>query len=226
MTPISNQRIFLMESSRGFSARGTWLTSVDFESITCTLCPDHQRPGRRIGTLEVSFSDSASDDVLWTWYSECLMKVEIADHLANARLTGFELKIANVIDRSLQTSEIYSEFTITGWGGVARPESGITLIQKCSVCGMLIYSGVNNWPNLIDWEQWDGADFFMIWPLPRYIFTTARAVELMRQMRLTGVSFRPIEELDQLSGNLTPGRMSYWFSAKNLKRHRIPGDIL
>jgi hypothetical protein len=226
MSSDSHPDVFLMTSSHGFGSRGTWNASVDFESVGCSSFPDHQRAGSRIGSLSVDFKESfEEEDFLWTWYSECLLKTKIANRLSVAGLTGFEIKVAKVTSHSRVVSEMYSEFALIGWGGVASKDSGVKITQTCPTCGMLTYSGVSNWRKLVDWGEWDGSDFFMIWPLPRYIFVTNRAVQTMKQMNLSGVSFKPLIDLDIQDDDLSPGRVSYWFSQDQLARHRIAESI-
>ena len=61
--------------------------------------------------------------------------------------------------------------------------------------------------SLIDPQQWDGGDFFMVWPLPRYIFATDKVVKFMRDEKLTGIAFTPLDQLKSGS-ELGPGRLS------------------
>ena len=97
---------------------------------------------------------------------------------------------------------------MTGWGGVAPPESGIRLVQHCDACGALRYSGCNNPARIIDVSQWDGNDIFMVWPLPKFIFVTDRVLQMIRINRLRGVVLKSPGELDFHSGGFSPGRLS------------------
>ena len=48
------------------------------------------------------------------------------------------------------------------------------------------YSDFTNPEFLIDESQWDGSDFFMVWPLPRFIFVSNRGPRLICRHELTG----------------------------------------
>jgi len=50
----------------------------------------------------------------------------------------------------------------------------------------------------------------MVWPLPRFVFIGERAADTLRSARLSGMSIRPVGELDIPAGTLTHGRLSYW----------------
>src|SRR5439155_13113173 len=85
------------------------------------------------------------------------------------------------------------ELVIVGWAGVAPPESGIRVIETCSSCGLLHYSCFDNSLRLINESQWDGTDFFMVWPLPRFIFVTDRVKKTIEEKGWRGARFIAIE---------------------------------
>ena len=92
---------------------------------------------------------------------------------------------------------------------MASAESGINLVERCDACGYLRYSGCDNPEKLIDVSQWDGSDFVKVWPLPNFIFVTDRVIQVIRDHRLKGAVLKQPGELE-LSGDLSPGRLSYW----------------
>ena len=49
---------------------------------------------------------------------------------------------------------------------------------------------------LIDASKWDGSDFFMVWPLPLFIFVTDRVVRAIHDSRLTGGVLKRPGDLD------------------------------
>jgi hypothetical protein len=60
-------------------------------------------------------------------------------------------------------------------------------------------------------ELWDGSDFFMVWPLPRFIFLTDKAKQVIDSTELEGAIFVPVEKLPVTEHRtLGPGRLSYW----------------
>ena len=60
---------------------------------------------------------------------------------------------------------------------MAAAESGIRLVERCQTCGYLTYSACNNTEQIIDVTEWDGSDFFIVWPLPKCIFITDRVAQ-------------------------------------------------
>ena len=73
------------------------------------------------------------------------------------------------------------------------------------------YSDIKNASRLIDEAQWDGSDFFMVWPLPRFVFVTQRVVDCIRDHRLQGVVPQPTSEIEPTTYNsgYAPGRLSH-----------------
>jgi hypothetical protein len=55
---------------------------------------------------------------------------------------------------------------------MANPESGIRFneVSSSPEYGFLRYTDLRDAEKLIDVTQWDGSDFFMVWPLPRFVF--------------------------------------------------------
>jgi hypothetical protein len=49
--------------------------------------------------------------------------------------------------------------------------------------------------NLLDQNQWDGSDFFMVWPYPKFIFITARVAEFIKKYKLTGARLKIPENI-------------------------------
>jgi hypothetical protein len=45
------------------------------------------------------------------------------------------------------------------------------------------YSAIEEPRELVDFKNLDGSDFFMIWPLPRYRFVTARVAAFVQSTK-------------------------------------------
>src|SRR5262245_3849532 len=88
-----------------------------------------------------------------------------------------------------------SELVLTGWAGNASAESGVTLTRYESCCGHITYSGVRSVDKLIDGGQWDGSDFFIVWPMPKFILITQRVADFLQKQRLTGFTLTSIRKL-------------------------------
>ncbi len=182
------------------------------EIIRCPTDPGHERDGKRLTNLTVVLPDSEVQDFVCTWYSELLIQTRALQVLKSVGITGFEVEpvVARFEKSSERPPELW-ELRVTGWAGIAKPESGIHLDEAltCRVCGHLRYTGLANPEQLIDEKTWDGSDFFMVWPMPRYVFVTEQVAAVVRDYHLTGVKVVPVGELKKTDG-FTPGRLHYY----------------
>lgn len=205
-----------------------WDPTVEQQSVVCSAHPGHQRAGRRLGPLRVVLPSDIRDDVIWTWYSECLVQESVLKLLAREGITGYSTREVRV-ERKSGAGGLppLSELVVTGWGGVARPSSGIRLdpTRSCPSCNLLVYTGLTNPAELFDPKQWDGSDVFMIWPLPRFILVSARLARLLRAEEVTGTRLTPLEHLPPTSSTLSPGRLSYWMPEERARELGEPLGI-
>lgn len=188
-----------------------WTSEVKTDGpIICRYYPDHQRGGARMTNLSIVLPARKVEDFVSTWGSDSLIQDRVLQVFRANNFTGYEIRPAKArFRRGKEVPPRLHELVITGWAGVAGPESGIRLIEHCEGCGHITYSGASNPNNLINPAQWDGSDFFMVWPLPKYIFVTDRVKRVICENKLTGVFFRSVDSLD-LSGGFSPGRLSYY----------------
>lgn len=202
------------------------------DPITCQKNKDHFRPGNRTGNLIINLPTSRIGDFVWTWYSDCLITDRVADLFRQAKFTGYELKPVTVAkvykyhkekditfidgkawgitkvtrDRKPKPIPPLWELVVTGKGGNAHPKSGIKLKYECKTCGLTYYTGFGK-GLYVDEKQWDGSDFFTIWPLPKYYLVTERVKNFAEVNKLTNCKFIPMEELigKGKKGSLSPG---------------------
>jgi hypothetical protein len=185
---------------------------MDFEGISCSL--DGPRAGKRLTDLDVILPDLPVQDFVWTWYSELLLQGKVLEMFKNEDLTGFGTKPVKARFKSLaKTPPRLSELVVTGWGGVVPVESGIKLITSCPECGYTHYTDITD-PTKFKASQWDGSDFFMIWPLPKFIFITPRVAAMIKNHNLTGAIIQNIREvikdIETAKSGFSPGRLSDW----------------
>jgi hypothetical protein len=195
------------------------------EIVHCADHPGHQGGGNRLVDLNVILHDVEMADFIWTWYSECLVQESALAMLRSYGFTGFEVKPVNArFSTSLRRPPNLWELVVTGWAGMARHESGIRpdKSNSCITCGQLTYTGLQKPDELIQMSSWDESDFFMVWPMPKYIFVTRRVCEAIRSHKLTGIQVIPSAELEKTSG-FTPGRLHYYMPAD--RAHQL-GDPL
>ena len=131
-------------------------------------------------------------------------------------MTGFGLERVHITPRGSAAKKHREipklwELKLTGWAGMASETSGIKLRYDCPGCGHLSYTTFTDASKLIVTEQWDGSDFFMVWPLPRYIFVSQRVHDIVERERLTGCQLIPVEELESPLAHgidtMSPGRL-------------------
>lgn len=194
----------------------------ELERVTCPLNPGHQRAGARTSALRAKVNGPAGD-IVWTWQGDCLLSEQVIEAIDSAGLSGASYRPAEVLDRrGTPIARRYKELVVTGWAGFADVASGVRLIESCPGCGLLVYSCFTNPTELIDESQWDRSDFFLVWPLPRFIFVTQKAASTLVGHAFGPMRLIPVNEL-RCRSQLTPGRLSYWMPAD---RARILGGPL
>jgi len=211
-----DNRFWYLRAPDSLRNRAEWDDNkVELERINCPLSPSHQRAGKRLTDLSVVLSNSSVQDFIWTWYHECLIQDQTLKLLRQFGFSGFEVKpVAARFKKSTERPPTIWELILTGWGGVAKPESGIRLDEpgSCKVCGFLHYTDIVEAKQLIDENQWDGSDFFMVWPLPNFVFVTERVVNVIHEHHLTGLRVERTSELKKsphVIPGYSPGRLSY-----------------
>jgi hypothetical protein len=159
----------------------------------------HLDVNRRVSDLAVEVKhNNRGEAIIWAWISGCLVHERLLEEFRRRELTGYRVRDASVRFRDRLVSAEYRELIVTGWAGVARPESGIRVVKSCRTCHWKKYSGLRDPEQLIDWSQWTAEDFFIVWPLPNFILITERVAELL--LNLDAKSF-DLRSLDQLGGD-------------------------
>jgi hypothetical protein len=86
----------------------------------------------------------------------------------------------------------------------------------------LVYSPCANPGEIIDAKQWDGSDFFIVWPLPNYWWVTSKAAMLLQRHKLK--RFRLVTPQELTFGlqageiGFGPGRLRQYFSEERAKQ--------
>lgn len=211
------------------SRRADWDDGMDLEAIICSANPGHQRGGKRTTDLRVVLPGKEVEDFVWIGYGgECIIQDRVRLLFHEEGITGFEVKPVKArFEHNNRTLPVLWELVVTGWAGVAPPESGITLDKEnsCSVCGYLNYTSASDYSKLIRPDQWDGSDIFIVWPLPRFIFVTDRVRKLIEARKMTGCSFLAPKDIpySRYDSGFSPGRLSYYMPEE---RARVLGEPL
>lgn len=210
---------------------------MGWESIKCSVDSGHLRPGRRLGELSIILPEIVAPDFQWTWTSECLIHDHVLEVFRDLNLTGFDVKPCKARFRSdvgRKPPRLW-EFIVTGWGGIASETSGIRLISSCDGCNHQVYSTYCDAKKLIDAERWDGSDFFIVWPLPKFIFMTDRVASIIREAKWQDVQILSLADLEvraeakrsytDTGSTLSPGRLSYFMPDERARRLGFPLGI-
>lgn len=106
--------------------------------------------------------------MIWTVFWECLVHQDLICSFRKEGFSGFELRDATVrfLDGSMET-ELYKELIVTGWGGRARPESGIRLLKQCDRCGSHWHTLLTVPEAVFNQAEWTAAIFSGSGPFPR-----------------------------------------------------------
>jgi hypothetical protein len=124
--------------------------------------------------------------------------------------TGYRVGPATVRFRDGVVSNEYSELIVTGWAGMASPDSGIQVVKSCPACHWKKYSGITDVEKLIDWSQWTGEDFFIVWPLPKFTLITERVAMHLLNTNVKSFHLKGLADDDRRVGSsgFTVGRLS------------------
>jgi hypothetical protein len=209
---MEQQKFWVMRDTKSLSKLAEWVDDeIETEKIICPANPGHRRGGKRLTDLSIALPGSRTEDFVWTWQSECLFTDHVLELFKAEGFTGFEVKpVKSRYKKAVHTPPRLWELVVTGWAGMAPPESGVRLIRSCPSCKLNTYSEYQSPDKLIDESQWDGSDFFMVWPLPLYFFITDRVAETIRRQHFSGAAIKPPGELAVSDGTFSAPRLSWW----------------
>jgi hypothetical protein len=186
---------------------------VEGEVIPCPLDPGHPGTGGiRINDLVVILRSPKVRDISSTWHNDYLITDQAALLFKKQGFTGYTLRQVEVklprTDRyrGVQPPVLW-EFKVTGWGGFAPESSGIKLVTVCPGCCYTHYTSFSDPEKLIDESQWDGSDFFFIWPTPHLIFITERVKGVAEANKLSGVEIITLDRLKGDKWGFSPGKL-------------------
>jgi len=219
------QKFFYLHSLESTSKRAEWVhEEMKLEAVKCPIDAGHQHPGRRLTSLSVRIPRTRVLDFTWTWYSECLISDRVLAAFRSQKFRGFEALPVRT-NRPSGKGRLW-ELALRGWGGLADPVSGVSLKEKCQHCGFTNYSRLRKPDRLIDVKQWDGSDFFMVWPLPRFVFITGRVRDFILDHKYSGVDISEISGLLEIwHAGYSPGVLRYWLPAELARKYGKPLDI-
>jgi hypothetical protein len=215
---MAGARFWNLSGSDSNARLAEWVRgAVETQKIFCPVDPGHQRGGKRLSDLSVALRGKGVEDFVWTWQSECLIQDNVLEFFRKSGFTGFDVNPVKAKFRHARGQEPPRlwELVATGWAGMAAADSGIKLIEHCDACGLLRYSGRTDAAKLIDVSRWDGSDFFMVWPMPGFIFVADRVAQAIRSNRLRGAVLK--QPRDLALWGFGPGRLSDYMSEERAR---------
>jgi|WetSurMetagenome_2_1015567.scaffolds.fasta_scaffold288727_2 hypothetical protein len=197
----------------------------------CPADPGHPKIGLlRTNDLHIKLHSPKVPDILSTWYSEFIVTDKVAELFRDNNLTGYELRpvvVTSILHGEKDISQLPKlwELKVSGWGGIAPEESGIKLIFRCPDCDMIRYSALQYADKLIDSSQWDGSDFFFVWPMPGYIFITEKAKNIMESHKIGGVKYTPYIKMKTGTGIFGPCPLWHYIGKERAEKLGRPLGI-
>jgi hypothetical protein len=178
-----------------------------YKRITCPEAPGSLWSGRGIGGSTVRVDPRGLKGFTWTSDHVPLISRKMLQLFAEQAVTGFEAKPIKVLfpeDIELSPPPDLYQLVVTGWGGLAAPAAGMSLIRSCSVCGLRNYS-IEDPSQLIDPAAWDGSDLFFVWPFPQYFFASDRLADILRREKVSGLELIPAPDIRLKKGETVGG---------------------
>jgi hypothetical protein len=206
----------------------TWSQSTRLgRTLHCRIDPGHGRAGPRQTQLDVLLPCKPARPMMWTHLSECVLRSDVLNGFSGQQFTGFKAlpMSCSFKDQSCQLSlPVLHELNIVGWGGVASPESGVHLVDSCPACGHQTWSVPVDRTRLVDVRDWDGSDFFMLWPFPRITFVSDRAAKYLGRWYQQDIQLARVEDFEfPIQGIVSPGRLSDWMD--EVRAQRLGGQL-
>ena len=219
------EKFWILESPQARSARwdkgNLWRKSDYFDYLHDDAGSgkyiSYGGPANRISELRVVLQSSNITDFCWT-LTDCLVRNQILEMVHEMPFTGYEARRAIVRwDPSVMDSDVeqrcsnpaddykplYWELLVTGWGGLASEESGVTRIANTNT-----WEGFPDWSRIVDWNTWDGSDFFIVWPFAFTLLVTDKVAEFIKSHKLSGVRLTTPDEYTRRHVLSKPGQVT------------------
>ena len=105
-------------------------------------------------------------------------------------------------------TERYWQLLAAGWGGVI-PQEGMQCSEEHAGKRYRRYSGISNNLPFFEPTEWDGSDFFRVWPIPSDLFVTKNVAELFQEWKIEDVDFISLSEfkLPEIAGKVVDVRV-------------------
>lgn len=157
------------------------------EGRKCSVTTEHRGGFRRIGPLVLEVRHNRRDEQIICGWGEFAIHERLLEEFDKEGFTGYRVEPATVRFRDGSEVTDYREFVVTGWAGKASPESGVQLVRSCTGCPYNEYSAISNYEQVVDWNQWTGEDFFIVWPMAAYKLVSERVAQWLLARKVKSV---------------------------------------
>jgi|SRR5579862_1492098 len=204
---------FCLAPSVAFDEKLQYNPGALVETRLCDVDPTHAAEQRWIRPLHVQGPVVPYTEFEWTVYGDLIVSTETARTLCGLGFTGalfLDVEFFGTSETPFGRDSL--ELRASGWGGMVSKESGIHLINECRFCGNQTFSGYTKRESLIDVDSWDGSDFFVVWPLRRYIMITEAVAEHIIEAKYSGMKIKRLDQLPKVvvGGGFGPGSLKSW----------------
>jgi len=214
--------IYFLEPTVRFDDQLEYVSGMEMEIALCPLNEgqpsQHAMRQRWRRPLKIVAPVQRMTDFEWTVYRDIIIEEDIVDSLKSADFSGVKFQGVELFTTTkTPLGRRAFELTAVGWGGMARADSGIHVVKECPFCKRRVYSGFKDPERLFSSEEWDGSDFFVIWPMPKYVFITRKVVDYMLKSGYSGVLVKPINKFPKsIAVGYSPGHLDDWFDGQKL----------
>jgi hypothetical protein len=210
-------KIYFLNSDVSFNDHLIYTNDMRMET---TLCPlnaglpsQHAMRQHWVRPIKVVGPVQRMTDFEWSVYNDIFVENDIVNKLQSTGFSGIEFRSAELYTTTeTPIGRQLFELKVTGWGGMAHPSSGIRVQEKCPLCGRSVYRGHTSAAHLFDIDKWDGSDFFLIWPMPKYVFVTSEVAKFILKERYSGVNVCELGSFPKsIAGGYSPGHIQDWY---------------
>jgi hypothetical protein len=150
----------------------------------CPVNEKHVDGGTQIGDASFYVKHNYRNQMIVWAVHDCLIHEELLDKFTDEGFTGFRTQPAKLRYSDGKITTSYKVLIVTGWAGIVLPDSGMKIIEECPNCHWKVYSPISNYESIVDWSQWTGDDFFIVYPLVGRILVTERVGEFLKKEKV------------------------------------------
>jgi hypothetical protein len=153
-------------------------------------------------------------DMIWSasFPKHCFVSERLLGIFRDEKLTGFETAPANMklVFEHEPSDRVFYQLVFTGWGGVADPRSRI--VQIPDERSNHAYSEPIDRSLIFDQRQWDGTDFFLLFPFMGRRFVTERVKRVLGKFKIKRFICTEIAHLSRGCPTILPAPLRCYYT--------------